>query len=143
MHSQSLLFGIIATLGLFSHVLFWNFKVDAQTLTINNTEINSYAQAVLAMEPSRQHAFEEIKKIIGSGDIPKIVCNDPNSIRSLPKKAQDIAVDYCNRSQKIVEDNGLSIARFNKITIEAQNNDNLKQQIYKTLLRLQQAPANP
>jgi Domain of unknown function (DUF4168) len=134
---QSLLFGVITTASVISSTLLLNSKAYAQTSPVNNTEINSYAQAVLAMEPARQHAFEEIKKLIGSGEIPKIVCNDGNSINGLPRKAQDIAVNYCTRSQKIVEDNGLSIDRFNKITIEAQNDNNLKRQIYNTLLRLQ------
>jgi Domain of unknown function (DUF4168) len=138
--SQSLLFGVIGTASLISTALSLNSKVDAQTPPVNNTEINSYAQAVLAMEPARQHAFEEIKKLIGSGEIPKIVCNDGNSIIGLPTKAQDIAVNYCTRSQKIVEDNGLSIDRFNKITMEAQNNNDLKRLIYNTLLRLQKTP---
>jgi Domain of unknown function (DUF4168) len=143
--SQSFLFGIIATAGVISNAFSLSSKAYAQTPApiVNNTEINSYAQAVLAMEPARQNAFEEIKKLIGNGEIPKIVCNDSNSINGLPRKAQDIAVSYCTRSQKIVEDNGLSIDQFNKITIELQNNNMLKRQVYNTLLRLQQTPDSP
>ncbi|MEH1780733.1 MAG: DUF4168 domain-containing protein [Nostoc sp.] len=142
--SQSFFFGAIATVSVISTAFAWNSKAYAQTPppivnnTVNNTEINSYAQAVLAMEPARQNAFEEIKKLIGNGEIPKIVCNDPNSINGLPKKAQDIAVNYCTHAQKIVEDNGLRFEQFNKITIELQNNNILKRQVYNTLLRLQQ-----
>ncbi|MEH2257794.1 DUF4168 domain-containing protein [Nostoc sp.] len=140
--SQSLFFGAIATVSLISNAFLLSSKADAQTPPpiVNNTEINSYAQAVLAMEPARQNAFEEIKKLIGDGEIPNIVCNDSNSINGLPKKAQDIAVNYCNHAQKIVEDNGLKFEQFNKITIELQNNTILKTQVYNTLLRLQQPP---
>jgi len=95
MLSQSLLLGVIAAVGLFSNSFSENSKAYPQTPPVNNTEINSYAQAVLAMEPARQHAFEEIKKMIGTGEIPQIICNDPNSINRLPQKAQDIAVNYC------------------------------------------------
>lgn len=139
---QSLFFGVIATAGVICNTFSSSSKADAQTPPpiVNNTEINSYAQAVLAMEPARQNAFEEIKKLIGNGEIPKIVCNDSNSINGLPKKAQDIAVTYCTRAQKIVEDNGLSFDQFNKITIELQNNNILKRQVYNTLLRLQKTP---
>ncbi|MEH2139201.1 DUF4168 domain-containing protein [Nostoc sp.] len=142
---QSFFFGAIATASVISNAFSLNSKVYSQTPPpiANNTQINSYAQAVLAMEPARQNAFEEIKKLIGNGEIPKIVCNDSNSINGLPRKAQDIAVNYCNRSQKIVQDNGLSIDQFNKITIELQNNDILKQQVYNTLLRLQKSPDSP
>jgi hypothetical protein len=138
--SQSFFFSIIASVSLFSNAFSSTSKAYGQAPPVNNTEIKSYAQAVLAMEPARQRAFEEIKKLIGSGEIPKIVCNDPNSINGLPKKAQDIAVTYCTRSQKIVEDNGLGIDRFNKITIELQINSSLKREVYNTLLLLQQTP---
>ncbi|MEH1975425.1 DUF4168 domain-containing protein [Nostoc sp.] len=139
---QSFFFGAIATAGVISNAFSLSSKAYAQTPPpiVNNTEINSYAQAVLAMEPARQNAFEEIKKLIGNGEIPKIVCNDPNSISGLPKKAQDIAVNYCAHAQKIVQDNGLRFDQFNKITIELQNNNMLKRQVYNTLLRLQQTP---
>ncbi|AFY42960.1 DUF4168 domain-containing protein [Nostoc sp. PCC 7107] len=134
---RNLFFGVMASASLFASTLTFTAKADAQTPAVNNNEIVSYAQAVLAMEPSRQQAFGEIKKLIGGGEIPQIVCNDPKSINNLPRKARDIAVNYCNRSQKIVEENGLTIERFNKITVEVQNDNNLKRQIYNTLIRLQ------
>jgi hypothetical protein len=137
---RSLCFSFVATSSLVASTLTWSSKASAQALSIDNTEVTNYAQAVLAMEPSRQKAFEEIKKLIGSGEIPKIVCNDSNSMNGLPNKARDIAVNYCNRSQKIVEDNGLTIDRFNNITVELQNNNNLKRQVYNTLIRLQKPP---
>jgi hypothetical protein len=142
---QSFFFGAIATTSVISNSFLLSSKAYGQTSApiANNSQINSYAQAVLAMEPARQNAFEEIKKLIGNGEIPKIVCNDSNSINGLPRKAQDIAVKYCNRSQEIVKNNGLSIDEFNKITIELQNNDILKQQVYNTLLRLQKSPDSP
>ncbi|MBD2296925.1 DUF4168 domain-containing protein [Anabaena sphaerica FACHB-251] len=121
---------LIATVGL-------SVKADAQPLTVNNTEVTNYAQSVLAMEPKRQQAFEEIKKLIGGKEIPKIVCNDPSSMNSLPNKAKDIAVNYCNDSQKIVAAHNLTFERFNQITVEYQNNNALKQRIYNTLIRLQ------
>jgi len=130
-------FGVMATASLFVSSLTFTARVNAQTPGVSNSEVINYAQAVLAMEPSRQQAFGEIKKLIGGGEIPQIVCNDPKSINNLPQKARDIAINYCNRSQKIVEENGLSIDRFNKITVEIQNDNNLKRQIYNTLIRLQ------
>ncbi|MEH1865324.1 MAG: DUF4168 domain-containing protein [Nostoc sp.] len=142
---QSFFFGAIATVSVISNAFSISSKAYGQTASpiANNTQIDSYAQAVLAMEPARQKAFETIKNLIGNGEVPKIVCNDSNSINGLPRKAQDIAVNYCNNSQKIVQDNGLSIDQFNKITIELQNNELLKQQVYNTLLRLQKTPDSP
>lgn len=142
MLTQSLLLATLSTAGVIFSNVGLSPKAYAQTPAVNNQEVTNYAQAVLAMERPRQQAFDEIKKIIGGGEIPKIVCNDANSMNSLPGKAKDIAVNYCNRSQKIVEDNGLSIDRFNKITIEIQSNNTLKRQIYNTLLRLQKSPGS-
>ena len=109
---------------------------------MGDTDVTNYAQAVLEMEPVRQTAFDEIKKLIGSGDIPPIVCHKPESLDALPRNARKIAVNYCSQSQKIVESNLLTIARFNAITIDMQNNPNLKTQIQKELLRIQNASSS-
>lgn len=138
---QSLFLGVFATVSLVSSSFIFSSTIGAQTPTpVDNTELLSYSRALLRMEPARQQALEEIKKIIGNKEVPQIVCNDPNSLSSLPDKAKDIAVNYCSRSQKIVEENGFTIDRFNKITVEVQSNGNLKRQIYNTLLRLQKNP---
>ncbi|WP_066383213.1 MULTISPECIES: DUF4168 domain-containing protein [unclassified Anabaena] len=134
--TKTLFLGMITS----ASFVFGSLKVNAQVSSLNNLEITNYAQAVLAMEPARQQAFGEIKKIIGNAEIPKIVCNDPKSMNGLPSQARDIAINYCNQSQKIVEDNGLTIQKFNTITMELQNNNNLKRQVYNTLIRLQQKP---
>ena len=137
--SQPLILATIATASLIFATFGFNSQGIAQTLNIYNTEVTNYAKAVLGMEPVRQQAFEEIKKLIGSKDVPQVICNDPTSINALPGKAKDIAGNYCNHSQKIVEDSGLTVERFNKITVEIQNNNNLKKQLYNTLLYLQKA----
>lgn len=128
---------IFATLG-------WSAKANTANtpiLKVSSTEVTSYAESVLEMEPKRQEAFEEIKKVIGSKEVPKIVCNDSKSMNSLPGKAKDIAISYCNDSQTIVESKKLTIERFNEITMETQNNSDLKRQIYNTLIRLQKESA--
>jgi hypothetical protein len=143
MLSQAWFCGSLATASLVASTLLLSVKADAQTPSpVNNNEINNYAQAVLTMESERQEAFDEIKKLMG-GDIPKIVCNDARSINTLPPKAQEIATNYCKNSTKIVLDNGLSIDQFNKITLQLQNNNSLKDQVEKSLLRLQKQPQNP
>ncbi|MEA5580718.1 DUF4168 domain-containing protein [Nodularia harveyana UHCC-0300] len=137
---RSLFFGFLTTASLVTTSLAFGSQVHAQTPAVNNTDITSYAQAVLAMETPRQQAFDQIKKIIGGGEIPKIICHDSNSINGLPRRVQNIAVNYCEDSKKIVEQNGLTIDRFNKITVDLQNDNNLKRQVYNTLIRLQKSP---
>ncbi len=137
MRFQTLFLIIVTTLGLGSGVFLSVSTVNAQSLSVSNDEFNSYARAMLSMEPDRQRAFRKIKEILGDRDVPQIVCNDPNSINSLPSEAHNIAVKYCSRYQQVVEDSGLSIDRFNKITVELQNSTDLKNQIYKILIHMQ------
>lgn len=144
MQSHALLLSI-ATMGVVSGVVpeisvrsqIISFSSAAYAQDISNTEITNYAKAVLLMEPVRQSAFNEIKQIIGSGDIPPIVCSQPETLNALPKKAQGIAVTYCESSKKIVENNGIPIKRFNAITSIVQNDANLKNRIQSELIRLQ------
>ncbi|HLO88286.1 MAG TPA: DUF4168 domain-containing protein [Nostocaceae cyanobacterium] len=122
----------------------WGFstKVMAQNPKFNNTEILNYAQALLEIEPVRQEAFEKIKTAINGREVPEIVCNKPSSINGLSGEVKKIAVEYCVNSQKIVEKYGLTSEIFNKITVEVQSNNELKRQVYNTLLRLQKTPQN-
>lgn len=133
-------FQTVTTASFLVGMFLFSGQAQAQTPTINSADVDRYARSILALEPARQRAFNEIKKIVGSSDVPKILCNDANSFNALPRNARRVAVEYCNQSQKIVEGNGLTIDRFNLITIELQNNDSLKERIYNTLLRLQKNP---
>jgi hypothetical protein len=130
----SLLLGFAPGLSERSHSLDFSSQAYAQSRFTNKDLIN-YARAVLAMEPGRQAAYNEIKRIVGSP--PNIACSQPNSLRSLPGNAQAIAVNYCKQSQKIVQSNGLSIELFNQITVEAQKNSEVATQIKNEMIRLQ------
>ncbi|MGB3656072.1 MAG: DUF4168 domain-containing protein [Rivularia sp. (in: cyanobacteria)] len=141
MLSKSFLVGTLATLGFFASSTVLGLKADAQTPSIDNNEIVKYSRALLTIEQSRLQAFDEIKKISGGGQIPAIACNEPKTISALStKKARDIATNYCQRSQTIVKDSGLSIEQFNNITLKLRNDASLKTQIHNTLIRLQKKP---
>jgi Domain of unknown function (DUF4168) len=108
----------------------------------SKAEMTNYAKAMLAMEAPRQQAFDEIKKLVGGNEIPQIVCSDPKSLNGLPGKAKNIAVNYCDQAKKIVEENGLTTESFNRMTVEVQNSENLKNQMFKLLIDLQKNPAS-
>lgn len=141
--SQALVIGI-TTVGIFSGFTpdlsgrSGNFisSSPAYAQAVSNTEVTKYARAVLVMEPVRQTAFNEIKKMI-RGDIPPIVCHKSKSLNALPDNARKVAINYCKRSKEIVESNGLTINRFNAITVNLQNDSNLKRRIHNELLRIQ------
>jgi hypothetical protein len=141
MLTQSLFVGAVATASLVSSTLVLNSKADAQAAQpVNSDELRNYARAMLKIEPERQQAFDDIKKIIGSGDIPKIVCDDNNSLNGLPGKAKDIAVNYCKRYQTVAQENGLDTKRFNMITLQLQSDKDLKIKMTNMLLCLQKNP---
>jgi hypothetical protein len=141
--SQPLILASITTVSLISGTFGFSSQAIAQTFNVNDAELTNYVKAVLEMEPVRQQAFEEIKKIIGSKDIPQVICNDSASINALPGKAKDIAVNYCNQSQQIVK-KFIPVERFNEITLEKQKNTTLQKQLYKASLNLQKtSPSKP
>ncbi|MEW6493129.1 MAG: DUF4168 domain-containing protein, partial [Cyanobacteriota bacterium] len=87
----------------------------------------------------RQAAYQEIKNILNSKDVPEIVCNNTASINALPPQARGIAQNYCNQSSAIVANYfpKRKNSQFNEITTLMQSNQALRQQIQEELLRLQ------
>lgn len=132
----SLLSGVIPLVSLSDRSLDFNSAALAQS--VSRSEIERYAKTLLQIEPLRQTAYTNIKKILGSGQVPNIVCTQPDSFRSLPSEARQIAIDYCNQSKKISTENRLRPERFNAITSQAQSDANLRGQIQNELLKLQQ-----
>lgn len=101
----------------------------------NQKKLRNYAMSVMAMEPGRQKAYEEIKKLVGTP--PNLECSKPDSLNALPANVKAIAVNYCNQSRKIVETNGLTIETFNQITVDMQKDPALQAQIQKIMLDIQ------
>lgn len=114
------------------------FDTVAQAQNVTNNEIESYARAVLDMEPIRQSAYNDIKRIVTPNAPPNIACNAGATFSGLPGNARQIAVNYCNESRQIVRDSGLSIERFNQITSQIQGGDvNLERRIQSAMRQLQ------
>ncbi len=133
--SIGLIFGIVPGLSEHSHSLVFGSAAHAEDVT--DTEVTEYARSVLQIEPYRQDAYAKIKKIIGSGNVPKIACSQPDSLSTLPDDAQAAAVAYCEQSNSIVQKNGLTISRFNAITIKVQSDPDLKNRVQDQLRSLQ------
>ncbi|MEG3989509.1 DUF4168 domain-containing protein [Microcoleus sp. S28C3] len=142
---QSLLLGIISAAalasgwapGLYGQSPNLVFGAAAQAQEISSEEITSYARAVLAIEPRRVEAFNEIKGMAG-GSVPRVVCNETQEINRLSGNVRGIAVNYCQQAKKVIETNGLTVSRFNQLTLLQQANPAVKQRIQAELLRLQQ-----
>ncbi|MBD3883502.1 DUF4168 domain-containing protein [Phormidium tenue FACHB-886] len=104
--------------------------------SISDTEIRSYAQTVLEMEPYRISAYDEIKRITGS-EVPPILCHRASSLNSLDPSIRDIAINFCNQAVSIAESHNLSITRFNEITIAQQSDGTLANRIREVIREIQ------
>jgi hypothetical protein len=82
---------------------------------VGDPELKKYAKALIEIEPLRIAALEAINSKV-EGDLPKLLCHQPDSMSTLPGDARKVFVNYCNQSQSIAQGYGLGIERFNEIT---------------------------
>ncbi len=108
----------------------------AYSQDLSETDITKYAKAVLIIEAQRQQAYSTIQSLLGKNP-PEIICNKPESLRSLIPEAQKVAVNYCVTSKKVVENSGLTIAEFNAITLKVKTDQSLEKRIQQAMLKLQ------
>jgi len=140
---QAVAVGTLAATGLLLGVIPWfdsagpQWNNSAYAQDVSNQEVESYAQSVLAMEPYREAAFTKIQQITGSTEVPVVACHRPSSLSNLPDNIRDIAIDYCNQAISIVERNGLTITRFNQITVAHQSDPNLRSKIQGAICKIQ------
>lgn len=113
---------------------------QAQNNNYDEEELNSYAQAVLEIEPIRKEVQRKVQVELEGEAMPQMACNRSESYQDLPEKARSLIIEYCNRSEEIVQEQGLSISQFNQITEQIQNNPELKEKVQEQMLKLQKAP---
>ncbi|MEB3282533.1 MAG: DUF4168 domain-containing protein [Lyngbya sp.] len=104
-------------------------------------EILNYARAVLAIEPKRQQTYDEIRQIVGES-VPMVVCSETGSLNRLKQDVRVLATNYCSHAKKMIEDNNLTVSRFNEITRTQQTNPQLQQRIQDALRQLQRPSGN-
>jgi hypothetical protein len=105
--------------------------------SLKSEEIESYARAVIAIENKRREAYEEIQEMTNNQTVPDVTCTETKSIAALSKNLQEIAVNYCELSKKFIENEGLTMDKFNAITASAQSDLKLQELIKNELVRLQ------
>jgi hypothetical protein len=141
LYTLSLLAGLTALLAGCSSNRASNSQANIPAVSVeslSNEEIENYAKAVLAIEDSRQNAYNEIQQINNDEPVPDINCTQPETINVLSGDIKKIAVNYCNQSKKFIsETQGLTMARFNGITVSAQEDLDLQRRIQNELIRLQ------
>jgi len=108
--------------------------VGAQT-TFSDDRIQRYALIVLELEPIRQAHLEEARRILGTINTSGNLCAE----RHLPPAVQNICNRYFEKSQRLVEQRGMTIQEFNAITLQAQQDPSLSKRIQDAMLRQRKA----
>ncbi len=110
-----------------------NNSVMAQIPSDN--DLQKYARAATTIENLRQNTYRNIKKIVGTSNTPQLACHQQQSFQKLPDNARSMAVNYCNKSERIVKQSGLSINQFNRITQQLKNNPALYKRVQQMMNR--------
>ncbi|ELR98904.1 DUF4168 domain-containing protein [Gloeocapsa sp. PCC 73106] len=121
-------------LTLIASLVTYSISISAQS--VDEQQINMYAQAALEIETHRQRAYQEIQTILGKTP-PPIVCNQPRSYNSLPAAAEKVAISYCQTSENIVEKSGLTVTEFNQITQKISEDQELERRVQNVIIELQ------
>jgi hypothetical protein len=134
-----LLMGVIPRISLSSGI---EFSSDAYAQSsISNNELTNYARSLLVIEPMRQAAYAQIEDLVGSGNVPSIACDRPESVANLANNIRPIARSYCDRAIEVATGNNLTIQRFNEITVflrQQGTSSDLHNRLEQELIRLQQ-----
>ncbi len=127
-------FGLIPTVSLDSSSV--SFSIDAAAQEFTPEETANYAKAGYEVELLRREVYKEIKTLINEPP-PNIVCDRQETLQSLNPNIREIANNYCSQSQRIVQQNNLSINRFNELKSYYDRRDDFYRQVQNTLLKLQ------
>ncbi len=119
-----------------THWMTVSLSRDAYGQQFTPEETENYAKAGYEVELLRREIYKEIKNLINESP-PNIVCDQQSTIDNLKPEIQEIANRYCNQSQQIVQQNNLTITRFNELKTHYESRDTFYQQVQEVLLKLQ------
>ena len=136
--------GILAALSVISGIapqFFWqprflNWQNEAHAQEFTPEEVYNYAKAGFEVELLRQKAYQEIKSLVNEPP-PEFACDRPETIDNIPANAREIANNYCDRTQRIVRQNNLSVERFNELKNNYDRGGAFFQQVQQQLLNFQ------
>jgi len=123
-----LLLGLVVSLGIVA-------CTRPRETELSPDQIRNYAQAALAIERKRQVAYQQVQEVM-EGQVPQEVCDQQNT----PPKVQTICKAFLAESDEIIQEFDLTIAEFNDITRQRQQDATLNQQVQGEVRRLQTQP---
>lgn len=101
----------------------------------NDLKLQQYVNSLRRIEPLRQKTYRNIQQIVGNSQSPSLACHQRENFRQLPDEARNLATNYCEESEKIVKENGLTINEFNQITRELKQNTQMYQKVRRMMNR--------
>jgi Domain of unknown function (DUF4168) len=119
----------------------------AQSDAVSEAEIRGYANSVLQMDSPRTAALNQIQALLSGVNYNPaqvdMTCPNTRNLNQLPRQVRsevrEIIVNYCNQARAIVEENGLTVRRFNSITEAHQSDTALAERIRTALIQIQQS----
>ncbi|WP_071518137.1 DUF4168 domain-containing protein [Geitlerinema sp. PCC 9228] len=102
---------------------------------VSEEEILEYARVAYDIEKMRQQVYESIEEMT-DGNVPELACNDEESLESVDREIRQVFSDWCQQSEKIIEESSLSISRFNEIHELREDNGQLKERIQEEVQKL-------
>lgn len=132
--STAILGGFVPNISWKTKEVDFNIRVSAQEL--DQSTLKRYGQVVMEIEKLRQPALNNIEKIVGKQKTAELTCHQSNTINRLPNNAQQIAREYCDKSEDVVRKYGFSITDFNKMTKQIQQNENLQKKVQDIIRQL-------
>lgn len=110
-----------------------NHEVLAQTPS--DEDLQKYAKAAIAIEDLRKNTYRNIRGMVDKSKSPQLACHQRESFNQLPSNARNMATGYCQKSEEIVRNNGLTINQFNQITQQLKQNPALYQRLQQIMNR--------
>ena len=126
----SIFSGILPDLTARHPSLLFSSAVHAQEFS--DGDLRNYAAALMQIEPARQSALAQVSRANG-GNLPNLVCNQPNTMESLNGEAKSLFIQYCNQCETIAASRGLSIDKFNQITQAVRASTQLQERVRSLL----------
>ncbi len=105
---------------------------QAMAQNVSDEDLKKYAQAAIAIENLRKTTYSNIEGVTGKSS-GQMSCNQRQSFSQLPENARKMAIEYCDQSEVIVQNNGLTVNRFNQITQQVKQDPSLKQRLQSIL----------
>lgn len=114
-----------------------NLTISNEVLaqTPSDADLQKYYTAVNEIEDLRQKTYRNIQSMVGQSKSPQLACNQQESFSQLPSDARSMATGYCNKSEEIVKNNGLTINQFNQITQQLKKNPDTYQRLQEIMNR--------